>query len=79
MKLKIIVPLIISILIIGIYTIFTSVKAIDLDSANIVSGGDCGSLLKYKGVVVKAYYAHYTKDGTNYPAYCLDKTKKRCR
>ena len=53
-----------------------SVKAVNINSANIVSGGDCGSLLIYKGVVVKAYYAQYTKDGVTYPAYCLDKTKQ---
>ena len=56
--------------------IANSVKAVNINSANIVSGGDCGSLLIYKGVVVKAYYAQYTKDGVTYPAYCLDKTKQ---
>lgn len=56
--------------------IANSVKAVNIDSANIISGGDCGSLLIYKGIVVKAYYAQYTKDGVTYPAYCLDKTKQ---
>lgn len=51
-------------------------QAIDINSANIISGGDCGSLLIYKGIVVKAYYAQYIKDGLSYPAYCLDKTKQ---
>lgn len=55
--------------------IFNSVQAVDINSANIVSGGDCGSLLIYKGIYIKTYYAYYTKDGVNYPAYCLDKTK----
>lgn len=56
--------------------IANSVKAVNINSANIISGGDCGSLLIYKGIVVKAYYAQYTKDGITYPAYCLDKTKQ---
>lgn len=60
----------------NILTIFNSVNAIDINSANIISGGDCGNLLIYRGIVVKAYYAQYTKDGISYPAYCLDKTKK---
>ena len=55
--------------------IFNSVQAVNVNSANIVSGGDCGSLLIYKGIYIKTYYAYYTKDGVNYPAYCLDKTK----
>lgn len=55
--------------------IFNSVQAVNVNSANIVSGGDCGSLLIYKGIYIKTYYAYYTKDGLNYPAYCLDKTK----
>jgi hypothetical protein len=52
------------------------VQATDINTANIISGGDCGSLLIYKGVVVKAYYAEYIQDGISYPAYCLDKTKQ---
>lgn len=56
--------------------VFNSVQAININSANIISGGDCGSLLTYKGIVVKAYYAQYVKDGVSYPAYCLDKTKQ---
>ena len=55
--------------------IFNSVQAVNVNSANIVSGGDCGNLLIYKGIYIKTYYAYYTKDGVNYPAYCLDKTK----
>ena len=37
--------------------------------------GDCGKLLKYKGVEVKVSYVQYTAEGVDYPAYCLDKTK----
>lgn len=60
----------------NILTIFNSVQAVNINSANIVSGGDCGSLLIYRGIVVKTYYAQYTQNGINYPAYCLDKNKK---
>lgn len=63
-------------MILNILTIFNSVKAININSANIVTGGDCGSLLRYKGIVVKVHYAEYLNEGTNYPAYCLDKNKK---
>lgn len=69
-------PIIISFLILNILTIFNSVQAVDINSANIISGGDCGSLLTYRGIVVKTYYAQYTQNGVNYPAYCLDKTKQ---
>lgn len=65
-----------SFLILNICTIANSVQAININSANIISGGDCGNLLTYKGIVVKAYYAQYMQDGKSYPAYCLDKTKK---
>lgn len=55
---------------------FNCVQAVENFNINIYSAGDCGDLLIYKGVVVKAYYAEYTKDGVSYPAYCMDKTKK---
>lgn len=35
-----------------------------------------GNLLKYKGIIVKVYYAQYTFNNISYPAYCLDKTKQ---
>lgn len=65
-----------SFLILNLFTIFNSAQAVNINSANIISGGDCGSLLIYKGIVVKVYYAQYTQDGINYPAYCLDKKKQ---
>ena len=46
-----------------------------LNSAYIYSTGDCGSLLKYKGTIVKVSYVEYKDEGVSYPAYCLDKTK----
>lgn len=48
-----------------------------IDSAYIYSIGDCGELLKYKGVIVKTDYVQYSYNGVNYPAYCMDKTKVR--
>lgn len=52
-----------------------SVYATTINSANIYSIGDCGALLKYKGVIVKVSYVQYINNGNEYPAYCLDKTK----
>ncbi len=63
------------VLILNIAVVINSVNAVQLNSANIFSVGDCGSLLIYKGIVVKAYYAQYVENGVSYPAYCLDKTK----
>lgn len=48
-----------------------------INSAHMYSAGDCGQLLKYKGVVVETGYVQYSYNGVNYPAYCLDKTKVR--
>lgn len=56
-----------------------AVYATSINSANIYSIGDCGELLKYKGIVVKTNYVQYSNNGVNYPAYCMDKTKKRSR
>lgn len=53
-----------------------SVNASEENIYNIYSIGECGSLLKYKGIEVKTYYAEYIKDGIAYPAYCLDKAKQ---
>lgn len=71
-----IISIIAFIIVLNINLIINSVKAVDINSANIISGGDCGSLLIYKGIYVKTYYSYYLKDGQEYPAYCLDKTKQ---
>ena len=55
---------------------FNSVQAVNMNSATIISGGDCGSLLQYKGTECTIYYAKYIQDGVEYPAYCLEKTKQ---
>lgn len=46
-----------------------------INSANVYVVSDCGKLLTYKGIVVKAGYVEYINNGEHYPAYCLDKTK----
>ena len=63
------------VLILSCFGFINSVYAIKVDSADIYSIGECGSLLKYKGGVVKVSYVQYVNDGIEYPAYCLDKTK----
>lgn len=50
-------------------------NAESINTANIYSIGDCGSLLTYKGITVKVSYVQYIQDGVEYPAYCMDKTK----
>lgn len=47
----------------------------EINTAYMYSVGDCGQLLKYKGVIVKTDYVQYDYNGVSYPAYCLDKTK----
>ena len=70
------VVLIILLLILNYLCFINSVQATTEKIGNIYSIGDCGSLLKYKGIVVKTYYAEYINEGKVYPAYCLDKTKQ---
>ena len=60
----------------AIFTIANSVKAIEINSANIYSLGDCGTLLMRDGIYLKSEYAQYVKDGVSYPAYCLDRNKQ---
>lgn len=63
-------------LVLNCFSFLNASCAANINSADLYSLGYCGSLLKYKGVIVKAAYVVYTKDGVNYPAYCLDKTKE---
>ena len=59
------------------FILINSVKAVNISEISQIelhSRGNCGQLLKYKGVIVKTTYVEYTFDGKNYPAYCLDKT-----
>lgn len=69
-----IVLIIISILVIEFLNILNSVQAANISSANLYSDGECGTLLKYKGIDVKVTYVKYDdQNGISYPAYCLDK------
>lgn len=46
-----------------------------IEKANLMSKGDCGQLLKKDGRIIRVTYVVYQKDGKEYPAYCLDKSK----
>lgn len=67
--------IIITLLILNGFSFINSVYATQINAADVYTIGDCGSLLKYKGVVVKVSYVEYVNEGIHYPAYCLDKTK----
>lgn len=69
--------LIVAIFIMNGLVFMNAVYANSINSANLYTTGDCGQLLKYKGVTVKTYYVQYSDNGVDYPAYCLDKTKLR--
>jgi len=62
-------------LILNSLSLFNSVYAVNLGDVNVYSAGDCGELLKYKGIIVKTTYAEYDSGDGAYPAYCLDKTQ----
>ena len=71
--------IILAIFIMNALGFMNSVYAIsEINSAYVYSIGDCGQLLKYKGVIVITGYVQYSYNGVSYPAYCLDKTKVRC-
>ena len=69
------VLLIIFLLLFSSLSFINSVHAATINTANLSSIGDCGTLLKYKGVPVIVSYVQYESNGVQYPAYCLDKTK----
>jgi len=54
-------------------TTFNISYAANLTSANLYSKGDCGNLLKYKGITVMTTFVVYNNNGVEYPAYCMDK------
>ena len=66
---------VIILIILNCLTLFNSVYAVNLGEVNVYSAGDCGELLKYRGVIVKTTYAEYNSGDGLYPAYCLDKTQ----
>lgn len=78
-KVIILVLMIIIILTTNFMMLQNSVKAASLTEIpqiELRAKGLCGQLLKYKGVIVKTTFVEYTFNGSNYPAYCLDKTLK---
>lgn len=64
------------IFILNLLVFINSSQAINIGAAHIYEICDCGQLLKYKGNIVITKYVQYDYDGGQYPAYCLDKTKK---
>lgn len=75
-KIERIITIILLILMLSSLFFINNVQAMHQGETNIYSAGDCGSLLMYKGIVVKTFYAEYINNGVKYPAYCLDKTKQ---
>ena len=67
--------IVLAIIVLNFLNFTNSVIASNLDTANVQAIGDCGSLLKYKGIIVKTTYIAYEDNGKLYPAYCMDKTK----
>ncbi len=61
-------------LIITILMTFNASYAASLSSANLYSKGECGHLLKYKGITVVTTMVVYNNSGIEYPAYCMDKS-----
>lgn len=68
-----IIFVIVMLLILNSLSILNSVQAANLGNIHVYSAGDCGSLLKYKGVTVKVTYVEYNSEGVAYPAYCLNR------
>ena len=64
----------IMLIIVTILMSFNISYAANISSANLYSKGDCGNLLKYKGIIVQTTMIVYNNDGVEYPAYCIDKT-----
>jgi len=67
--------IILGVLIFNSLGFLNSVYAANINAANVHPIGDCGQLLKYRGIVVKSNYVEYVNGDEHYPAYCLDKTK----
>ena len=57
---------------ISIVSTLTSCFAFQMEDVNIHKLYSCGELMKYKGMLKVADYAVYTKDGIEYPAYCVN-------
>lgn len=68
-----IIFVIVMLLILNSLSILNSVQAANLGNIHVYSAGDCGSLLKYKGITLKVTYVEYNSEGIAYPAYCLNR------
>ena len=64
-----VVCIIFAIITLNFLSFTNSVIASNIDEANVYAVGDCGSLLKYKGTVVKTTYIEYENDGKNNPEF----------
>ena len=69
------IAIILAVLMFNVLGFLNSAYAASVNPINLYLAGDCGQLLKYKGVVVKTSYIEYVNENNHYPAYCLDKTK----
>lgn len=69
------IAIILAVLMFNVLGFLNSAYAASVNPINLYLAGDCGQLLKYKGVVVKTSYIEYINENNHYPAYCLDKTK----
>lgn len=76
LEIKKLILIVTCILILNTVSLLNPVCAVNINSANIISGGKCEDLLKYEGEERTIYYAKYIQDGIEYPAYCLEKTKQ---
>ena len=55
-----------------------AVNISEIKNANLQFRGECGQLLKYKGIIVKVSYVEYVNNNQKFPAYCLDRPLIRC-
>lgn len=71
---KIVSVILIILMITGIVTIPTKVKAsFSIDSASLYSKGSYSDYLHFGNIGIVFNYVVYSKDGIEYPAYCLNK------
>jgi len=66
---------VVAILILSVLGFLNSTYAANINSALIYDIGDCGQLLRYKGIIIITDYVQYDYEGRSFPAYCLDKNK----
>lgn len=69
-KIKVTLILVVLLLVFVMGNITTS-NAFSISKASLYSKGDAGDLLKYNGALLYSTVVVYQKDGTEYPAYCI--------